>query len=98
MTTSFHPADSARIDRIARAYRRAGNPRKLSTRGEFGPSTCDHGLAIGECRTCLELSHAEQNSITVRTAYAFSDWPPFRSFALGGLSRRLAAGHPRQAS
>ncbi len=66
--TTFHPADQARVDRIARA----------GIRGHRNGSgfICDHGRRPNECRTCLELEHAERNSIAVRAAYAFGDWEP----------------------
>lgn len=88
-----HPADQARVDRIARAERRMF----LTD----SPPMCDHGRFIGYCRTCIELTHAELGSVAVRAFYAFGVWPPrrsdgrpFTSYRIGGLARRIAAGAP----
>lgn len=67
-TPDLHPADQVRSDRIARA-----GIRGYEAGGGF---ICDHGQRPNECRTCLELEHAERNSLEVRANYAFGDWPP----------------------
>lgn len=61
---THHPADQARVDRLARAFARDPWP------------TCDHDRQTRECRACIELAHAEIGSVTVRAAYAFGDWAP----------------------
>lgn len=66
----LHPADQTAADRHARSIRRCQGRRSATA------YRCDHGEAPGYCRTCLELRHAEQNSVTVRASYAFGDWPP----------------------
>lgn len=72
MTLALHPADQAAADRIGRSFQR------LAGRPAPAPDIlrCDHGRLIGECRTCLQLRHAEERSVTVRAAYAFGEWPP----------------------
>lgn len=66
-TPDLHPADQAGRDRHHRAMNGPG--------GTMAPR-CDHGRRIGECATCIQLTHAEQGSVAVRAAYAFGDWPP----------------------
>lgn len=83
--TTLHPADEASAERIARAIGR-------------DDSRCEHGRPPRSCLICIQLTHAEKTSVTVRAAYAAGDWPParrpIRGLALGGLRRRIAAGAP----
>lgn len=71
---ALHPANQVQADRHGRAFARA-NVLPAAALGTRIP-ICDHSLRLGECRTCIELRHAELGSVTVRAAYAFGDWPP----------------------
>lgn len=73
-TVTLHPADQVHADRITRALDR------LHAQPGHQPR-CDHGRIPGECGNCLGLRHAEENSITVRAAYAFGDWQPAEAVA-----------------
>jgi hypothetical protein len=67
----LHPADQVHAERLARVL--AQLPRN-GGREDAAP-LCDHGRGIGDCRTCIELRHAEVTSVTLRSWFAWGMVP-----------------------